>query len=60
MWAIAPMAGMTREYVRHNVGHPLNFETARSVSDLGVQYRPARATLGEHARQLAAEPASGS
>lgn len=58
MWAIAPMAGMTREYVQHNVGHPLNFETARSVSDLGVQYRPARATLGEHARQLTTEAAA--
>ena len=55
MWLIAPMAGMTRGYVRHNVGHPLQFDTARSQAELAVAYRPAIATLDEHVQQLAAD-----
>ncbi|WP_426305362.1 NAD-dependent epimerase/dehydratase family protein [Acidovorax facilis] len=55
MWLIAPMAGMTRSYVRHNVGHPLQFDTTRSQAELGVRYRPAGATLGEHVAQLVAD-----
>lgn len=55
MWLIAPAAGMTRNYVHHNVGHPIQFDTARSRAELGVAYRPALATLGEHVQQLMAD-----
>lgn len=55
MWLIAPMAGMTRSYVRHNVEHPLRFNTARSQAELAVAYRPALVTLGEHVEQLVAD-----
>ncbi|KZT14109.1 epimerase [Acidovorax sp. GW101-3H11] len=55
MWLIAPLAGMTRSYVRHNVEHPLQFDTARSQAELGVTYRPALVTLHDHVQQLVAD-----
>ena len=55
MWLIAPLAGMTRHYVRHNVEHPLQFDTARSQAELGVTYRPALTTLHDHVQQLVAD-----
>lgn len=55
MWLIAPAAGMARRYVRHNVGHPMQFDTTRSRTELGVAYRPALDTLGEHVEQLVAD-----
>ncbi|MBU1354801.1 MAG: NAD-dependent epimerase/dehydratase family protein [Gammaproteobacteria bacterium] len=55
MWLIAPMAGMTRSYVQHNVGRPLQFNTARSQAELAVTYRPAAVTLSEHVLQLVAD-----
>ena len=55
MWLIAPMTDMTRSYVRHNVGYPIHFDTARSRAELGVAYRAAAATLHAHVEQLAAD-----
>jgi len=55
MWLIAPLAGMTRGYVRHNVEHPLQFDAARSQAELGVTYRPALVTLHDHVQQLVAD-----
>lgn len=55
MWLVAPLAGMTRSYVRHNVEHPLQFDTARSQAELGVTYRPAFVTLHDHVQQLVAD-----
>lgn len=53
MWVIAPVAGMARDYVRHNVGYPIHFDASRSVVQLDLQYRAARDTLAAHAQQLA-------
>ncbi|BBH18104.1 NAD-dependent epimerase [Nocardioides baekrokdamisoli] len=49
---IAPLAGQTREFMRKNAGYPLRFDNSRTVSELGVQFRPARESVVEHFQQM--------
>ena len=49
---IGPMFGLTRQYIRKNIGHPLKFDNTYSIRDLGIDYRPAEQTLKDHFRQL--------
>jgi len=53
VWLAAPLAGMTRGYVRGNVGHAIGFDNRRSQSELGVRYRDPAQTFGEHLAQAA-------
>lgn len=50
--AIAPLAGLTREFVDRNIGYPLEFDNSRSRNELGLVYRPAERTITEHFRQM--------
>ena len=52
IWLIAPLFGMTREYVKKNVGYTLRLDNSRSVDDLGVAYRPIEQTIVDHFQQL--------
>ncbi len=49
---VAPFAGFSREFVDKNVGWPLAFDNARSIAELGLSYRPADDTLGDHFPQM--------
>jgi len=49
---IAPAAGFSREFVDKNVGWPLKFDNTRSVTELGLEYRPVEETLGDHFQQM--------
>lgn len=55
MWALAPWIGMTREYVKLNVGYELQFDSRRSQKELGVSYRAPGFTFSDHIAQLAAD-----
>jgi len=50
--AIAPLAGLTREFVELNIGYPLKFDNSRSQEELGLTYRPVEATITEHFQQM--------
>ena len=50
--ALAPLAGMTREFVAHNVGYPLAFDNSRSREELGLSYHPVDQTFTEHFQQM--------
>ncbi|PRC91840.1 NAD-dependent epimerase/dehydratase family protein [Solimicrobium silvestre] len=52
IWLIAPLIGMTREYVAKNVSYPINFNNRRSREELSVIYRPSLTTLNDHVKQL--------
>ncbi|KAF0811444.1 hypothetical protein IGB42_04062 [Andreprevotia sp. IGB-42] len=52
LWLLAPLIGMTRRYVKRNVGYPLQFDNRHARTALGIQYRPAQTTLNDHVRQL--------
>ncbi|MEO6470261.1 MAG: NAD-dependent epimerase/dehydratase family protein [Aeromicrobium sp.] len=49
---VAPLAGYSREFVDKNVGWNLEFDNSRSVAELGLVYRPAQDTIGEHFQQM--------
>lgn len=50
--AIAPVVGLTRQFVDTNVGYPLAFDNGRSRGELGLNYRPADQTITEHFQQM--------
>lgn len=52
LWLIGPAVGITRRYVRTNVGFPFALDTRRSRELLGMEYGDARETAVEHIEQL--------
>jgi dihydroflavonol-4-reductase len=52
VWLIAPMIGITREFVSKNVGYPVKFDNTYSKKDLGLHYRPIEETIIEHFQQI--------
>lgn len=52
LWLAAPMVGLTREFVKKNVGLPWMADASKSERELGLTYRPLEETLGDFAQQL--------
>ncbi len=52
VWMIAPFIDMQRKYVTNNVGYDLSFDSSRSESELGVNYRSTETTIEDHIQQL--------
>ncbi|MTH45745.1 NAD-dependent epimerase/dehydratase family protein [Intestinirhabdus alba] len=51
-WLIAPWIGLQRNYVTHNVGYPIYFNSSRSKAELGLQYYSSVDTFNDHIQQL--------
>lgn len=49
---VAPLAGLTRKFVDLNIGYPLRFDNARTRAELGIEFRPAGDSVGEHFQQM--------
>jgi nucleoside-diphosphate-sugar epimerase len=49
---IAPVVGLTREFVDRNIGYPLAFDNHRSRDELSLSYRPVEQTITEHFQQM--------
>ena len=53
IWLVAPIvAGVSRKFVKQNVGYSIFFDNSRSRQTLDVQYRPIDATLTQHFQQM--------
>jgi nucleoside-diphosphate-sugar epimerase len=52
VWLVAPMSGLTRQFVSTNVGYPLKFDNGYTRKDLGIDFRPVEQTLVEHFQQM--------
>lgn len=52
IWLIAPMARLTREFVKLNVGYRIGFDNTKSREALGLEYRTLEQTLREHFQQV--------
>lgn len=52
IFAIAPLLGLERDFVKRNVGYPLNFNNSRATKDLGMSFLPARQTVIDHFGQM--------
>lgn len=59
LWLIAPAIGFTREYVVHQVGKRVRYDSSRSRTDLGLTYRALDTTLKDMAASLAPRVAGG-
>lgn len=49
---VAPVIGLTREFVDTNVGYPIAFDASRSQRELGLTYRPVADTITDHFQQM--------
>lgn len=52
VWLAAPVARLTREFVRLNVGHRIAFDNGKSLRELGMVYRPLEETVCDHFQQV--------
>ena len=51
-WIMAPMLGITRKYVRKNVGIQIKLDNSYSKKDLSMSYIPIEQTVVEHFQQV--------
>lgn len=52
IWLMAPMSGLTRQYVKDNVGHPWRADNTKSKEILGINYRNIKDTVNEFFQQV--------
>lgn len=52
LWVIGPTQGLTRKFIKRNVGHALAFDNSYAKQDLDMEFRPARASVVEHFQQM--------
>lgn len=52
MWIIAPMAGVSRQFVKDNVGYPWKADNSKSINELGLNYRDVKQSANELFQQL--------
>ena len=52
IWLLGPLVGLSRHFVRDNVGLRTQYVNAKSQRTLGLRYRPVEETLADHLRQL--------
>ncbi|SEQ25394.1 dihydroflavonol-4-reductase [Solimonas aquatica] len=51
-WLLAPISGVTRDFISRNVGYPLRFDNSYACRDLQMRFRPFEETLVDHFQQL--------
>ena len=52
IWLMAPMSGLTRQYVKDNVGYPWKADNTKSREQLGIKYRSIKDTVNEFFQQI--------
>jgi nucleoside-diphosphate-sugar epimerase len=51
-WLAAPFFGLSREFVKKNVGYNLVFDNSYTMQDLDMTFRPVEVTVTEHFKQM--------
>jgi len=52
VWLIAPLSGLTRDFVRRNVGYPIKFDNQRAIKELNMDFMPIDESVVSHAKQI--------
>jgi len=52
IWLIAPIFGITRDFVKKNVGYPIEFDNSRAKSELRIEFSALEQTVVDHAQQI--------
>lgn len=47
IWLVAPWIGLDRRFIARNVGHPFRADNSKSKRELGITYRPLKASMEE-------------
>ena len=55
IWLLAPIIGVTRKFVTHNIGYPMKVDNSKSIQELGLSYIPMEQTVNEFFKQLVDE-----
>lgn len=56
VWLVGPIAaGVSRRFVKLNVGYSIRFDNSKSRKLLGLEYRPMKETLCEHFEQMVSD-----
>ncbi len=54
-WLVGPTVGLSRKFVKRNVGYPSAFDNSKSIEQLGINYIPIAKTLTDHVRAMERE-----
>lgn len=52
LWLLGPTIGISRQFVRDNVGHPWRADNTKSKEKLGIEYRSINETINEFFQHL--------
>jgi nucleoside-diphosphate-sugar epimerase len=52
IWIIAPIFGITRDFVKRNVGYPIEFNNNRARTELSLEFMPVEISVKDHAQQV--------
>ena len=52
IWLIAPIFGITRDFVKRNVGYPIEFDNSRARNELSLEFMPVEQSVKDHAQQV--------
>ncbi|MFZ6746285.1 NAD-dependent epimerase/dehydratase family protein [Undibacterium sp. JH2W] len=52
IWLMGPLVGLSRSYIRDNVGYPVSFDCQRAQTELGIDFRHPEQTLADQVAQL--------
>ena len=52
LYFFGPLQGFSWKFVKNNIGIPFYFDHSRSLSDLGIKFRPIAETLKDHVSAL--------
>jgi len=52
VWILAPMLGIKRDFVKRNVGYPIEFDNSRAKKELDINFMPIEASVKDHAQQI--------
>jgi hypothetical protein len=52
IWLIAPIFGITRDFVKRNVGYPIEFDNSRAKEALALEFATVEKTVVDHAQQI--------
>jgi dihydroflavonol-4-reductase len=55
MYLVGPLVGLPQDTIRHRIGLPIRFNTAKSRTLLGMEYRNMNQSIVEHAQQMIAD-----
>ncbi len=52
VWLFAPMAGFKRKVIARNIGYPFFADNSKSISQLGMTYRPTKESICDFFEQM--------